>query len=170
MNPGEHDVQIRPASADDAERIAAVWSRIAAERIHSAVDEPFTAEQEREYLRSLSPREVLHVATAGGARIVGFQSLDLWARTIHSMRHVGQIGTFLLPEWRGRGLGRALFRRTEEFARGCGYTKFVIQVRASNLPAQLFYQRLGFAECGRLTRQVLIDGQEDDEILMELFL
>jgi hypothetical protein len=33
-----------------------------------------------------------------------------------------------------------------------------------------FYRRLGFTECGRLARQVRIDGQEDDELLMELFL
>ena len=46
----------------------------------------------------------------------------------------------------------------------------LIQVRGSNTSAQSFYQRLGFVQCGRLTRQVVIDGQEDDEIIMELFL
>ena len=29
---------------------------------------------------------------------------------------------------------------------------------------------IGFRECGRLTRQVVIDGKEDDEVLMELFI
>jgi ribosomal protein S18 acetylase RimI-like enzyme len=42
-------------------------------------------------------------------------------------------------------------------------------VRASNTNAQAFYQGLGFRVCGRLTGQVLIDGVEDDEVLMELF-
>jgi hypothetical protein len=31
-------------------------------------------------------------------------------------------------------------------------------------------RHLGFAVCGRRARQVLIDGVEDDEVLMELFL
>jgi ribosomal protein S18 acetylase RimI-like enzyme len=31
-------------------------------------------------------------------------------------------------------------------------------VRASNVPAQAFYKRLGFAECGRLRAQVIVDG------------
>jgi RimJ/RimL family protein N-acetyltransferase len=35
--------------------------------------------------------------------------------------------------------------------------------------AQRFYGSLGFKECGRLTRQVIIDGVEDDEVLMEYF-
>jgi ribosomal protein S18 acetylase RimI-like enzyme len=63
-----------------------------------------------------------------------------------------------------------LWRVTEPFAREAGYRKLAIQVRASNTAAQGYYRRLGFHECGRLTRQVIIDGFEDDEILMEFFL
>jgi ribosomal protein S18 acetylase RimI-like enzyme len=42
-------------------------------------------------------------------------------------------------------------------------------VRASNGGARRFYERLGFCECGRLTRQVRIGQVEDDEVLMEYF-
>ena len=38
------------------------------------------------------------------------------------------------------------------------------------VPAQAFYKGLGFVECGRLGAQVVIDGEEDDEIVMEFFL
>ncbi len=103
-------------------------------------------------------------------RVVGLQSLDLWSAMLPSMAHVGQLGTFVLPEWRGRGAGRLLWGSTEPFARAAGYRKLVIQVRASNLSAQAFYRTTaGFRECGRLSRQVVIDGIEDDEILMERF-
>ena len=54
-------------------------------------------------------------------------------------RTSGQLGTFVLPEWRHRGV------------------------------AQQFYRRLGCEPCGRLARLVVIDGIEDDEIIMELF-
>jgi ribosomal protein S18 acetylase RimI-like enzyme len=86
------------------------------------------------------------------------------------MSHVRQIGTFLLPAWRRHGVGHALFRFTQAFARDADYSKFVIQVRASNSSAQAFYKSLGFRECGRFSRQVRIDDQEDDEIMMEYFL
>jgi ribosomal protein S18 acetylase RimI-like enzyme len=62
-----------------------------------------------------------------------------------------------------------LWSATETFARDAGYRKLAVQVRASNAVAQAFYRRLGFRECGRLTRQVVIDGIEDDEVLMEYF-
>jgi ribosomal protein S18 acetylase RimI-like enzyme len=85
------------------------------------------------------------------------------------MAHVGQVGTFILPAWRNRGVGRQLWDVTLPFARSA-YRKLVIQVRGSNTTAQAFYRHLGFADCGRLARQVVIDGVEDDEVLMELFL
>jgi len=159
--------QVKRASAADASGIVAVLEVIVAERIHSAIERAWTIEQEARYLESLSPREALHVAVDATERIVGFQSLDLWSPLLTSMAHVGQLGTFLVPEWRGRGVGRQLWSITEPFARQAGYRKLAIQVRASNTGAQAFYRHLGFSECGRLTRQVIIDGVEDDEILME---
>jgi hypothetical protein len=36
--------------------------------------------------------------------------------------------------------------------------------------ARAFYQGLGFVSCGRLARQVKIEGQYDDEIVMEMSL
>lgn len=153
----------------DAAGIVNVLETVAAERIHSAIDRVWAVDQETQYLESLSPREAFHVAVDAAAGIVGFQSLDLWSSLLSSMAHVGQVGTFLLPGWRGLGVGRQLWSATEAFARESGYRKLAIQVRASNAVGQAFYRRLGFRECGRLTRQVIIDGSEDDEVLMEYF-
>ena len=143
---------------------------IVRERVHSAIDRPWSADEERVYLESLSPREAFHVAEHAEEGIVGIQSLDLWSPTLSSMAHVGQVGTFILRQWRGKGIARSLWGSTELFARERRYEKLVIQVRASNRAARSFYLELGFAECGRLARQVKIDGEADDEVLMELFL
>jgi ribosomal protein S18 acetylase RimI-like enzyme len=155
---------------EDAAGIVAVFAVITAERVHSAIESAWTIEQERHYLEQLSPRGAIHIALDDFGAIVGLQIIDLWSSTLPSMAHVGQIGTFVLPAWRSRGVGRQLWNVTLPFARRAGYRKLVIQVRASNTKAQEFYRHLGFADCGRLTRQVLIDGVEDDELLMELFL
>jgi ribosomal protein S18 acetylase RimI-like enzyme len=143
---------------------------VVAERVHSAIDCVWSVEQERQYLESLSAREVIHVALDDVDRVAGLQILDRWSGVLDSMAHVGQVGTFLLPAWRGRGIGRELWKATAAFAREAGYQKLVVQVRGTNAHAQAFYRRLGFTECGCLSRQVVIDGSHDDEILMELFL
>ena len=163
-------ISVRRAVTRDAGGIVAILEVIAAERIYSAIDRVWNVAQEARYLDSLSSREVLHVAIHSEHGIVGFQSLDLWSPLLNSMSHVGQVGTFILPDWRGRGVGRQLWSVTESFARAAGYRKLAIQVRASNNGAQAFYRRLGFVECGRMTAQVIVDGVADDEILMELSL
>ena len=162
-------VRIRRASADDAEGIASVLHVVVSERIHSAIDRAWTAEEQRTYLASLSNREAFHVACERSGTIVGYQSLDRYSTILPSMAHVGQLGTFLLPQWRGRRVGRALFTASRQFAESAGYRKLVIQVRASNLAAQHFYKQLGFVECGRLRSQVVLDGATDDEVVMEFF-
>jgi ribosomal protein S18 acetylase RimI-like enzyme len=164
------ELAIRRAVPTDASGIVAVLQAVASERVHSAIDRAWTVEEERDYIRSLSAREAIHVAVDGTARIVGIQILDRWSSLLPSMAHVGQVGTFVLPEWRTKGVGRELWVSTTAFARDAGYRKIVIQVRGSNTHAQAFYRRLGFTECGRLARQVVIDDVTDDEVLMELFL
>ena len=161
---------IRTATEADAAAIIAILEGIASEQIYTAIDKPWSADQQRRYLKSLSPRETIHLAETEREGVCGYQVLDLWAPTLDSMAHVGQLGTFLRTEWRRQGIGQALFETTVEFARKQDFRKFVIQVRSSNVPAQSFYGRLGFRACGRLARQVRIGQQEDDEIIMEYFL
>ena len=163
-------LHIRRATPEDAAGIVNVLETVARERVHSAIENAWSVEQEARYIEALSPRETLHVALDESRNIAGFQSLDLWSPLLTSMSHVGQVGTFLLPEWRRRGAGRQLWHATKSYAQAAAYRKVVIQVRATNAAAQCFYQGLGFKECGRLTRQVVVDGVEDDEVLMEYFL
>ena len=170
MRESVDSLEIRRATSDDAAGIAGVIATVVAERVHSAVDPAWTPEEERRYLESLSARQAVHVAVEGGGTIVGLQVLDLWSVAFTSMAHVGHVGTFVLPAWRGRGLGQRLWQTTLPLARAVGYRKLVIQVRGANAGAQSFYQRLGFDVCGRLTRQVTIDGVDDDEVVMEMLL
>lgn len=163
-------LHVRKASSDDAAGIVKVLETVAAERVYSAIDKVWPVAQEVRYLESISQREAFHVAVDESQGIVGFQSLDLWSPLLPSMAHVGQVGTFLLPQWRGQGIGHRLWNETQAFARRHGYRKLAIQVRSTNTGARAFYRGLGFTECGRLTRQVIIDGVEDDEVLMEYFL
>ena len=165
----EPTLLIRRAQPDDAAGIAAVMEVVAGERIYSAIDRAWSVDEERRYLESRSPREAIFVAQDAAGTIVGLQNLCLWSSELPSMAHVGHVGTFLLPDWRRHGLGRRLWTSTLAFAREGGYRKIVIYVRGSNTNAQAFYRHLGFTECGRLARQVTIDGVDDDEVLMELF-
>jgi ribosomal protein S18 acetylase RimI-like enzyme len=162
-------IVIRRATPGDAEAISAIWNVICAERVYSAISRPFTPQQERDYIVSLSDREGIFLAQVEN-QVVGFQCLDLWAKYADSFDHVGVLGTFVLPEWRRKGIARLLATHTFDFARANGYEKVVIYVRGVNVDGQAFYRSLGFIAKGALTKQVKIDGQYDDEVFMELFL
>jgi ribosomal protein S18 acetylase RimI-like enzyme len=168
--PEASSVTIRRATPDDAAALVALLEAIASERVYTAIDEVWSVDTQRRYLAALSPRACVHVAETPAGELAGYQVLDLWAPTLHSMAHAGQIGTFLAPAWRGRGVGRALFVETLAHARRNDFAKFIVLIRASNAFAQSFYRKLGFSPCGLLKRQVRIGGVEDDEIVMELFL
>jgi len=163
------ELLIRKANPQDADDISALWTIICSERIYTAVNKPFTPQQEKEYITSLSDREGIFLAEKQD-RIIGFQTLDKWARFTDSFNHVGTIGTFVHPEWRGKKIGRKLADYTFNFARKNNYEKLVIYIRANNTIAIKFYRKMGFIEKGTLSRQVKIDNQYEDEIFMEMFL
>jgi ribosomal protein S18 acetylase RimI-like enzyme len=66
----------------------------------------------------------------------------------HFMWDTGRIGHidsfYVLPELRGRGVGRLLMDRTYEEMRGAGVTTVVLEMIATNQLARLFYEREGF--------------------------
>jgi len=167
MSKSPEAVSIRRGTPEDAAGIVRVLGVVVDERIYSAIDRVWSVEQELQFLSSLSSRETVHVGVDETGVIVGLQILERWSSVLPSMSHVGQIGTFLLPDWRQRGVGKRLWEATLAFARSVSYRKLVIQVRASNATALAFYGSLGFVECGRLRGQVVIDGTEDDEVILE---
>lgn len=54
----------------------------------------------------------------------------------------------VLPEMRGRGLGRILLNSFTEYSRSVGAAQVFLEMRANN-PAESFYRSAGFAPIGR---------------------
>jgi ribosomal protein S18 acetylase RimI-like enzyme len=50
------------------------------------------------------------------------------------------------PEYRGRGVGRALLEHVEAKSRTLGCAKLTLEVNADNLPAQALYTQCGFGD------------------------
>ena len=160
------DALVRQATVDDAAGVAAVLNAIIAEGRYTLFDAPFSEDDERRFIASLSERSALFVAEIDG-EIAGVQSVDLFLGYAHSTRHVATMGTWLRADARGRGLGTRLAANSFRFAKAQGYTKMVIHVLATNDPALRFYRGLGFREIGVARQHVLLGGQLHDEIYME---
>jgi RimJ/RimL family protein N-acetyltransferase len=103
-----------------------------------------------------------------GDRVVGW--CDVIPRDRPTTRHCGSLGMGLLPEWRGRGVGRRLIERTLEAARAFPLARVELAVRADNAGAMAVYRRVGFEEEGRRRRAMLVDGVYYDDIVMAVLL
>ena len=95
------------------------------------------------------PRDHGYVAVANG-RVVGM--IELWRkrprdRTGGSAR-IGRVGVDLgvsvLPEWRGRGVGSALLRAAEDWARANGAERMELDLDSANEGALRLYERFGY--------------------------
>lgn len=157
---------IRRAAVADAAQVAAVLNAVIAEGRYTLFDKPFSDSEERAFIASLGERAVLHVAVVDGT-IVGIQSVDRFASYADSVSHVAQVGTWLVPEVRGRGIGKRLWVESLAFAREHGYRKVVISVLAHNHQALRYYRSLGFTDIGVARDHVRLNGAFYDEIFLE---
>src|SRR5688500_20401731 len=106
-------IDIRHVRIEDAEEILAILNPIIAARCYTAMDTPFTLEEEREVIRTFPPRGIFLVAVDTTLnRIIGFQDVSPFGRLTHACGHVGATGTYVAAGLRGRGRPTRLLAAT----------------------------------------------------------
>ena len=163
-------VIIRNAKLNDCGAIMDVLNACISEKNRTSLTQPIrSVKEEEKFFISLDKREGIIVCELN-QKIVGFVTLYLYNKIIESTRHVGGVGSFVLSNFRGMGVGTALIKEMFNFARKRNYEKLIAEVRRSNKKAKNFYQKMGFKKVGKLTNQIKIEGKYDDVIVMEAFL
>ena len=87
-------------------------------------------------------------------------------RSFHA--HQGILGMGILPEFRGRGLGRKLLDTTLNAAFDYGLTRIELTVWESNCNAILLYQKFGFEIEGTHRNAIFVDGRYANLLSMAL--
>ncbi|WP_454811486.1 N-acetyltransferase family protein [Labrys neptuniae] len=84
------------------------------------------------------------------AQILGFQALEWcdpdWPGEDRLPADWAVIGTYVVPEAHGRGIGRALFRETAGAAKAAGVRFIDATIRKENAGGQAFYGSIGFVD------------------------
>jgi L-amino acid N-acyltransferase YncA len=165
------DLQVRPATRDDAQGIIDVLNPIIDARTFTVMDTRLTLGEEQRFLDEYPERGIFHVAVREADQVlVGFQSLEPFARYTRACDHVGVMGTFVDLRLRRQGIGRRLFDTTLPRARTGGYEKIFTFVRADNPGALATYLDQGFSVVGTAHRHTKIDGRYIDETIIEKLL
>jgi GNAT superfamily N-acetyltransferase len=133
-------VVVRRATSED-------WRELRELRLRALADSPdaflttLAEAQERsdEEWREWASRSVIFVDDVFDGMAGGFVTEEgdamLW-------------GMWVAPERRGAGLAEALARAVIDWARGDGRPRVVLWVVIGNVPAERFYERLGFRPTG----------------------
>jgi ribosomal protein S18 acetylase RimI-like enzyme len=146
------DFTIRPGRREDAAETARLWMRSAEE--HTAHDRvyqtaPGAEKTMRRFLADVanSGYSFLFVVAAGD-RTVGFISGELrqGSPTFLPKTWASVDDVFVEPEYRNRGMGRALLQSVRSWAQERGADGISLQVAAANARGRKFYQDLGFRE------------------------
>jgi len=110
-------------------------------------------------------RNSLFLVALNGEQVIG--SLTCRGGSLHSDRHVADLGVYVARDWRGQGVGAALMGRALAWAAEHPVIRRVqLEVLASNDRAQRLYERSGFTREGVRRRACLRDGVLVDMILM----
>jgi aminoglycoside 6'-N-acetyltransferase I len=142
--PVERRVVIRPAHAKDVEEVAALRAQLWPEG---------TLEEHRGEVREIlagRPRSTLPLVlfvAEDGARIFGFVEVGLRSHAdgCDPSRPCGFVeGWYVVPEQRGRGIGRMLIDRTEAWARAQGCHELASDTWIDNEASQRAHAALGF--------------------------
>jgi len=83
------------------------------------------------------------------------------------------IGISVAPEWRGRGVGTALMRAAEDWARERGAERVILDLAAANTGARKLYERLGYETHGlmmdrRLAAEPHREASRSDSLAAEI--
>jgi len=147
MTASPDPVTIRPAHGGDRGFVLAATARLSAFGAPPGRSAPEIVEGEartmRAYFEVANQPERLLVAEIGGEPS-GFVFLeeheDYFTRAIH-----GHVGILVVTEAaEGRGIGAALMRAAEEWARSRGHATLTLNVFEGNRRARTLYERSGF--------------------------
>jgi GNAT superfamily N-acetyltransferase len=145
-------IQYREAMAEDLPGICALGAEVNAVH-HAAWPELFVAaippeKSEGVWRKSLGPGIATTFVAAAGTCLAGFVTVaivDEASPLFSSMRYakVGSIG--VTETFQGQGIGHALMKLVEEWARTHGATEVHLNVWAFNERARRLYEELGYA-------------------------
>jgi ribosomal protein S18 acetylase RimI-like enzyme len=118
------------------------------------------------FVQALVASGEIQLLAVDGHMVVGW--CDIMRKQIEGFTHVGTLGMGVLASHRRRGLGKQLVLGALDRARAAGIERVELEAFASNHPAIVLYEKVGFAHEGVKHRARKLDDQYDDIVLMAI--
>ena len=113
---------------------------------------------EEDFICHLRQHDCIGITAEYEDRVIGFMIYELY-RT-----EIGILNFAVHPDWRRRGVGKQMISKLIAKLSARGFKKIILEVRETNLPAQLFFRQCGFKAVSVL-RKYYEDTPEDAYIM-----
>lgn len=113
---------------------------------------------EEDFVRCLRQRNCIGMVAEHGERVVGFMIYELHKTRLHVLNFA------VAPEYRRTGVGQQMIDKLVSKLSSQRRTRISLEVRETNLPAQLFFKENGFRATAVL-RDFYDDSTEDAYVM-----
>jgi L-amino acid N-acyltransferase YncA len=152
----------RPASPDDADRIAQIYNEGIEDRVGTFETRLRTPADVREWFDGVHPIVVVEDAGA----IVAFASTSSYrARACYA--GIAEFSVYVARAARGRGAGTVAMTALIGAARGAGIWKLVSRIFTDNTASRTLMKAIGFREVGIYEKHAQLDGEWRDVVIVE---
>lgn len=110
---------------------------------------------EDDFIRCLRQRNCIGMVAEASERVVGFMVYELHKHRLHVLNFA------VHEDWRFKGVGRAMLAKIVSKISNDRRSRIVLEVRETNVDAQLFFKRMGFKAVSVLRGFYLQDTDED---------
>lgn len=117
----------------------------------ASFDNPWS---EEDFLRCLRQRNCIGMVAEHGERIAGFMVYELHKNRLHVLDFA------VMPEYRRKGIGLQMIAKLLAKLSSHRRTKVTLEIRETNLAAQIFFSRQGFKAL-KVLRSYFEDSGED---------
>lgn len=152
----------RPASPDDADRIAQIYNEGIEDRVGTFETRPRTVADIRAWFDGLHPIVVVE----DGSTITAFASTSSY-RARDCYAGIAEFSVYVARAARGRGAGTVAMSALIVAARTAGIWKLVSRVFVENTASRTLLKSMGFREVGIYEKHAKLDGQWRDVVIVE---
>lgn len=160
------NVPIVPIGETHVESFRACLDAVAREKRYLAQVEAPPLERVRDFVRQGIAGDAAQFVALDGERVVGWA--DIFPAWAVALAHRGSLGMGVLPEYRGRGIGKRLLEACVAKAWSKGITRIDLESRIDNANAIRLYERLGFRREAVKRNAMRFDGVYYDAVEMTL--
>jgi GNAT superfamily N-acetyltransferase len=160
-------LKVRPLEKSDESALLAFFKRITVDERQLFKDDVTQISVIRGWIRNLDYANILPLLACEGSRIVAHATLHRdrrgWAR------HVAEIRVALDPEYRRRGLGRALVRESVELAGPLKIAILQAEILEVQWEARRLFEEMGFEHVATLAQHAIdLSGRVHDILMYSL--